>query len=84
MALMLAGRVVEVKGNRAIVDVDGGLREAKLDFIKEVNPGDHVVIYYGIVLEKVTEEEARKTMEHCSYHRGVNIEMTFSLSRLKT
>ncbi|WP_456368276.1 HypC/HybG/HupF family hydrogenase formation chaperone [Thermococcus sp.] len=79
MALMLAGRVVEVKGNKAIVDVEGQLKEAKLDFIKDVKPGDYVTIYYGIVLEKVSEEEARETLEHCSYHRGAKVEMTFSL-----
>jgi len=79
MALMVAGKVVEVRGNRAIVDVEGQLREAKLDFIKDVKPGDYVTIYYGIVLEKVSEEEARETLEHCSYHRGADIEMTFSL-----
>ena len=79
MALMLAGRVVEVNGDRAIVDVDGELREARLDFLRDVRPGDYVTIYYGIVLEKVSEEEARETLEHCSYHRGEKVEMTFSL-----
>ncbi len=79
MALMLAGRVVEVRGDRAVVDVEGQLREAKLNFIKDVNPGDYVTIYYGIVLEKVSEEEARETLEHCSYHRGAKFEMKFSL-----
>ncbi len=79
MALMFAGRVVEVRDNKAIVDVEGQLREAKLDFIRDVKPGDYVTIYYGIVLEKVSEEEARETLEHCSYHRGEKVEMTFSL-----
>ncbi|WP_297475879.1 HypC/HybG/HupF family hydrogenase formation chaperone [Thermococcus sp.] len=79
MALMLAGRVVEVKGDRVIVDVDGELREARLDFLRDVRPGDYVTIYYGIVLEKVSKEEARETLEHCSYHRGQRVEMTFSL-----
>jgi len=79
MALMLAGRILEVRGDKAVVDVEGQLREAKLDFIKDVRPGDYVTIYYGIVLEKVSEEEARETLEHCSYHRGEKVEMTFSL-----
>ena len=79
MALMLAGRVVEVKGNTAVVEVEGQLKEARLDFIKDVNPGDYVTVYYGIVLDRVSEEEAREILEHCSYHRGAKVEMTFSL-----
>ncbi len=78
MALMLAGRVVEVRGDKAVVDVEGQFKEAKLDFIKDVKPGDYVMIYYGIILEKVSEEEARKTLEHCSYHHEQRVEMTFS------
>ncbi|WP_297062845.1 HypC/HybG/HupF family hydrogenase formation chaperone [Thermococcus sp.] len=83
MALMLAGRVVEVRGNRAIVDVDGELREAKLDFIKDVKPGDYVTIYYGIVLEKVTKREAEETLARCSYHRSKKLTLSFTVSNRK-
>ncbi len=79
MALMLAGRVVEVRGNKVIVSVRGQLKEAKLEFLKDVRPGDYVTVYYGIVLEKVTKEEAAETLEHCSYHRGSGLELKFFL-----
>ena len=80
MALMLAGRVVEVRGNRAVVDVDGELREAKLDFVKDVKPGDYVTIYYGIVLEKVSKGEAEETLARCSYHRSKKLTLSFTVS----
>ncbi len=80
MALMLAGRVVEVRGNRAVVDVDGELREAKLDFVKDVKPGDYVTIYYGIVLEKVSKDEAEETLARCSYHRSKKLTLSFTVS----
>jgi len=80
MALMLAGRVLEVKNGKAIVDVDGQLKEAKLDFIKDVKPGDYVKIYYGIVLERVTREEAEETLARCSYHRSNKMELRFTVS----
>ncbi|WP_297469470.1 HypC/HybG/HupF family hydrogenase formation chaperone [Thermococcus sp.] len=80
MALMLAGRVVEVRGNRAVVDVDGELREAKLDFVKDVKPGDYVTIYYGIVLEKVSKSEAEETLARCSYHRSKKLTLSFTVS----
>ncbi len=80
MALMLAGKVVEVRDRKAIVDVDGQLKEAKLDFIKDVKPGDYVKIYYGIVLEKVSRNEAEETLARCSYHRSSKLELTFTVS----
>jgi len=83
MALMLAGRVVEVKDGRVIVDVDGHLKEARLDFIKDVKPGDYVRVYYGIVLEKVSREEAEETLVRCSYHRSRKLELTFTVPNRK-
>jgi len=83
MSLMLAGRVIEVKNGKAIVDVDGQLREAKLDFIKDVKPGDYVRVYYGIILEKVSEEEAKETLARCSYHPSKKLTLTFTVSNLR-
>lgn len=80
MALMLAGRVVEVRDGKAIVDVDGKLKEARLDFLRDIKPGDYVKIYYGIVLEKVSKEEAEETLARCSYHRSRKLELTFTVS----
>ena len=80
MALMLAGRIVEVKGDKVIVDIGGSLKEARLDFIRDVKPGDYVKVYYGIVLEKVTQEEAEETLARCSYHRPPRLELIFRVS----
>ncbi|NJF25803.1 HypC/HybG/HupF family hydrogenase formation chaperone [Thermococcus sp. Bubb.Bath] len=83
MALMLAGRVVEIRNGKAIVDVEGQLKEASLEFIKDVKPGDYVKMYYGIVLEKVSKEEAEETLARCSYHHSSSIELTFTVSNFK-
>ena len=80
MALMLAGKVVELRDGRAIVDVNGKLKEARLDFLRDVKPGDYVRIYYGIVLEKVSKSEAEETLARCSYHRSSKLELTFTVS----
>ncbi len=84
MALMLAGRVLEVDGGTAVVEVAGRERRVRLDFIRNVEPGDYVRIYYGIVLEKVSREEAEETLAHCSYSGRESIEMKFSLDGLET
>ena len=80
MALMLAGRVVEVRDGKAVVEVDGRLKEARLDFVKDVKPGDYVKVYYGIVLEKVSRGEAEETLARCSYNRSRRLEPTFTVS----
>jgi hydrogenase expression/formation protein HypC len=80
MSLMLAGRVVEVRDGKAIVDVEGELKEARLDFVRDVKPGDYVRIYYGIVLEKVSRDEAEETLARCSYHRSKKLTLTFTVS----
>jgi len=64
---MLAGRVVEVRDGKVLVLVKGRLKEALLDYVKEVEVGDYVVVHYGIVLEKVSREEAEDVAGRCSY-----------------
>jgi len=80
MSLMLAGKVVEVRGGKAVVDVNGRLKEARLDFVKDVQPGDYVTIYYGLVLERVSREEAEEVLARCSYSRSEGVELTFTVS----
>ena len=77
MALMLAGKVISITQGKAIVNVEGKLIEAKLDFIKDVKPGDYVTIYYGIVLEKVSKREAEESMERCSYNHSSKVDLSF-------
>ncbi len=83
MALMVSGKVIKIKNKKAIVDVEGNLIEARLDFFKDIHPGDYVTVYYGIVLEKINKYEAEQNKERCSYIHSSNFELTFKVLNLK-
>ncbi len=59
MCLGIPGKVVEVRGDVAVVDYGGIVREANSSFV-EVKPGDYVIVHAGFVIEKIREEEAEE------------------------
>ncbi len=63
MCLAVPGRVVELRGNVAIVDYGGVRKEARVDFIKDVKVGDYVIVHTGFAIEKMDEEAAKRSME---------------------
>jgi len=63
MCLGLPGQVVEITGNRAIVDVMGATREIAVDFMKDLKIGDYVLIHAGCAVSKINEEEATATID---------------------
>ncbi len=58
MCLGIPGRVIEVKGRRALVDFNGIRREVDAT-LEEVSPGDYVIVHVGMIISKVNEEEAK-------------------------
>lgn len=63
MCLALPGKVVKVLKDTAEVEILGATREVAIDFIKEVNVGDYLLIHTGCAIDKIDEEEAIKTIE---------------------
>ncbi len=62
MCLAIPGKVVEIKGNTAIVDYNGIRKEARIDFVKDVRVGDYVIVHTGFAIEKIDEDEAIKSL----------------------
>ncbi len=62
MCLGIPGRVVEVRGRRAVVDFNGIKREVDAT-LESVSPGDYVIVHVGMIISKVNEEEAREMIE---------------------
>lgn len=48
------GRVLQVKGKKALVDVEGAAKEVIVEFL-DVNSGDMVLCKGGIAIEKLEE-----------------------------
>ncbi len=65
MCLAIPSRVVEIyEDNTALVDTLGVKRKVSLELMnEEVKVGDYVLIHVGFAIQKIDEEEARKSLE---------------------
>jgi len=65
MCLALPARVVAVDqaSDMAVVELDGVRKEVSLALVEDVAENDFVLIHVGYALNKVSEEEARLTLE---------------------
>ena len=62
MCLAIPMRLVKIEGNKGIVELSGVKKEISLDLLKEVEVGDYLIIHAGFAIEKLNEEEAKKTL----------------------
>ncbi len=63
MCLSIPGKVISIDGDKAIIDYSGEKREASLALKKDISVGDFVIVSAKMVMEKVPEDEALKTLE---------------------
>ena len=65
MCLAVPAKVLEIKGDRAVVDFGGVKREISLLLVKreEVREGSFVLVHTGYAIAVLDEEEARETLE---------------------
>ena len=59
MCVALPGKVIEVKGNTAVVDFSGNRVEARSGLV-EIEPGDRVLVHAGLILQKVSQTAAEE------------------------
>jgi len=63
MCLGVPGRVVEVRGQTAVVDFWGVRRETRLDVIDEpVGPGDYILNHVGFAIRKIPATDIQETL----------------------
>ena len=64
MCLATVAKVLEVDRERGIawVDFGGVKREARIDLMPDVKPGEYVLIHTGFIIEKVDEETAKEIL----------------------
>ena len=63
MCIAIPGRVEKIEYPYAIVDFKGTKRKVRIDLVEDVKEGDYVLVHVGFAIQKVDEEEARKTAE---------------------
>jgi hydrogenase expression/formation protein HypC len=62
MCLAIPMKVVEIEGNKGIVEYTGIKREVGLDLLEDVKIDDWVIIHTGFAISKLNEEEAQETL----------------------
>ena len=63
MCLAIPARIVELEGDRAVVDALGNRFKTRTTLTPEVKLGDVVLIHAGFSITKVEEEDAKKTWQ---------------------
>jgi hydrogenase expression/formation protein HypC len=63
MCLGVPGRVLEVRGQTALVDFFGVRRETRLDVVDQpVVPGDYILNHVGFAIRRIPESEIQETL----------------------
>ncbi len=63
MCLAIPARIVELDGDKAVVDAMGNRFKAKTTLLPEAKLGDLILIHAGFAIALVDEEEAKKTWQ---------------------
>ena len=63
MCLAVPARIVELEGDRAIVDAMGNRFRAKTTLLPDAKLGSLVLVHAGFAISLVDEEEAKKTWQ---------------------
>lgn len=56
-------KLVSIEGNKGVVELSGVKKEIGLNLMDKVKIGDYVIVHAGFAIEKLDEEEAKKTLE---------------------
>lgn len=63
MCLSIPGKITSIENEIATVSVGGSEVQAGLQFLENVQIGDFVLVHSGFALQKISEEEAARTLE---------------------
>jgi len=63
MCLAIPARIVELKGENAVVDAMGNRYRASTTLLPTVKLGDLVLVHAGFAISLIEEEEAKKTWQ---------------------
>ena len=63
MCVALPCKLVEIDGSRGVAELGGSRVKMRLDLLPDAQVGDYVLVHAGFAIEKLDEEEARKTLD---------------------
>lgn len=63
MCLAVPLKLIEINGKNAIGEAMGMTRQLRVDFIKEPQVGDYVMVHAGFAIERLPEGQALADLE---------------------
>ncbi len=63
MCLAIPMKITSVEGDTARVSLEGLEKEIDVRFLEDPRPGDYVIVHAGFAIDKLDEEEAKKTLD---------------------
>lgn len=63
MCLSIPARIERIDGNEALVSINGAAYKAGIHLIEDPEIGDYVLLHAGFAIQKISDEEARETLE---------------------
>ena len=63
MCLAVPLKLIEINGKNAIGEAMGMTRQVRVDFIKEPQVGDYVMVHAGFAIERLSEGQALADLE---------------------
>ena len=62
MCLAVPVRVLQIDGQKALVELGGLAREVSLMLVPDTQVGDYILLHAGFAIEKLDEKEAEETI----------------------
>lgn len=72
MCLSVPAKILSVDGEYAEVSVGGATTKANIRLVGDVNHGDYVLVHSGFAIQKISEEEAKETLQTFEEFRELN------------
>lgn len=63
MCLSIPAKILEIQGDMATVSVGGNRFSAGLQMLDNVEPGDYVLLHAGFAIQKISDQQARETLD---------------------
>lgn len=61
MCVGLSAKVLKVEKGTALVDASGARREVSASLLRDLEPGDYVMVHAGVAIAKITDEDDSET-----------------------
>ena len=63
MCVGMQGKIVKISKGTAVIDAEGARREVSVSLLKDLEPGDYVMVHAGTAIAKITDDDAHESAD---------------------